>query len=79
MDARTQEVFDKILKKAPFELTPEEIGFLRARRSCLKPIQLEEYKEILNPKPKVEVEPEVVNQTSEKTETVKANDKSNTK
>ena len=79
MDARTQEVFDKILKKASFELTPEEIGFLRARRSYLKPIQLEEYKEILNPKPKVEVEPEVVNQTSEKTETVKANDKSNTK
>ena len=62
MDQRSQEYFDKILKKEPETLTEDEIGFLRARQSYLKKAQIEEYDNILNPK--------VKSQTSEK-ETVK--------
>lgn len=50
MDQRSQELFDEILKKNPDELNESEASFLRARRSYLKKAQLEEYKEVLNPK-----------------------------
>lgn len=84
MDTKTQEYLDKILKKSPSELTPDEVAFLKARRSYLKPAQVEEYKEVLEGKSvkkeeSVEEETpteEVENQTSEKSEPVK---KSNAK
>ncbi len=60
MDSASQEHFNEILKKDPDKLTEDEIGFLRARRTYLKAIQLEEYASILNK-----------NQTSEEPETVK--------
>ena len=65
MDPRSQERLDNILKKNPETLTIEEIGFLRARRSYLKKIQLEEYESVLNP---------VTSQTSDE-ETVNINAK----
>ena len=52
MDERSQELLNKILAKTPEELSAEDIGFLRARQSYLKPAQLEEYDSILNPKTK---------------------------
>jgi hypothetical protein len=60
MDPRSQAYFDAIIKKNPEELNEDEIFFLRARRSYLKRSQEEEYESILT-----------INQTSEKTETVK--------
>ena len=60
MDERSQAYLNQILSKDPETLTEEEIGFLRARRTYLKAIQLEEYASVLNE-----------NQTSNKTETVK--------
>ena len=50
MDKRTQDYFDTILKKEPITLSEVEIKFLRARRSYLKKVQLEEYDNVLNPK-----------------------------
>ncbi len=58
MDSQSKEYLKKILEKDPGELNPDEIGFLKARRSYLKKSQLDEYASILN-------------QTSEKAETVK--------
>ena len=60
MDERSQAYLNQILSKDPETLTEEEIGFLRARRTYLKAIQLEEYASVLSE-----------NQTSNKTETVK--------
>ena len=48
MDPRSQERLDSILTKNPSALTQEEVGFLRARRSYLKKIHLEEYESVLN-------------------------------
>lgn len=64
MNPEAQAYLDEILKKAPDTLKPEEIAFLRARESYLKPVQKEEYKEVLN----------VKHQTSTK-ETVKTHGK----
>ena len=66
MDERSKERFDEIVEKTPEELSKEDIGFLRARRSYLKKAQVEEFKSILNA--------EVENLSSEK-ETVKKNAK----
>lgn len=41
MDKQTQEYFDSIVTKEPSALTSEEIGFLKARRSYLDPVQKE--------------------------------------
>jgi hypothetical protein len=74
MDLRSQEHFDKILKKTPKELNEQEIAFLRARSSYLKKSQLEEYDSVLNPKPEIYVaKKDRKNQTSEELETVKQN------
>lgn len=70
MDQRSQEYLNTILAKDPDVLNQSEISFLRARRDYLKKSQLEEYKSVLSPK---------VNQTSEKTETVKKHGKQTTK
>ena len=51
MDQKSQEYFDKILKKDPETLNKDEIAFLRARRSYLKKSQLEEYASVLETKP----------------------------
>jgi len=66
MDERSAVILAKIVEKTPAELTKEEIGFLRARRSYLKKAQVEEFNSILNPR--------VENQTSNK-ETVKQDGK----
>ncbi len=63
MNPEAKEILDKILAKSPQVLTEDEIGFLRARRTYLKPSQIEEYKSVLG------------DQTSQK-EPVKQNDKS---
>lgn len=52
MDPKSEEHLEKILKKGPQELTDNEISFLKARRSYLKPIQLDEYESVLNQTPK---------------------------
>lgn len=39
---------ERISKKEIFELVPEEINFLKARRSYLTPEQLTKFKEILD-------------------------------
>lgn len=52
MDQTSQEYFDKIVAKDPDTLSQQEIDFLRARRSYLKKVQLEEYDKVLNPKAK---------------------------
>lgn len=67
MNKEAQEILNKILNIDPDSLSTDEIEFLRARRDYLKKAQLEEYASILTPK--------VKSQTSEKTETVKTNDK----
>ena len=59
MDQASQEHLNKILTIDPSNLTQDEVDFLRARRSYLKAIQLEEYESVLK-----------INQTS-KAETVK--------
>ena len=48
MNSEAQVRLDEILKKSPDTLNKDEIAFLRARRSYLKPSQLEEYASILN-------------------------------
>jgi hypothetical protein len=60
MNPSAKEYLDKILEKGPESLNEPEKAFLRARRSYLKPSQVEEYKEVLNPvkEVKVEVKPE---------------------
>mgnify|MGYP001594940224 CR=1 FL=1 len=52
MNPEAQEVLNKILAKSPAELNRAERDFLRARRSYLKPVQVEEYKEVLEEKEK---------------------------
>lgn len=52
MNPEAQAVLDDILKKTPEELSPEEIAFLRARRSYLKKSQLDEYSDVLEAKAK---------------------------
>lgn len=47
MDKQTQEYFDSIVTKDPSDLTSEEIGFLRARRSYLDPVQREIFGKVL--------------------------------
>jgi hypothetical protein len=54
MNPEAQEILNKILLKSPSDLSTDEILFLRARKSYLKPVQVEEYKEVLEEK-KVEV------------------------
>lgn len=49
MNPEAQEYLNQILTKSPDSLTPDEIGFLKARKSYLKPIHLEEYKSVLEP------------------------------
>jgi len=49
MDPKSKERLDKILTKNPDALTEDEIGFIKARRSYLKKIQIEEYESILKP------------------------------
>ena len=53
MDEKSQELLNTILAKDPSTLNPNEISFLRARRSYLKKIQLEEYNSILETKPPI--------------------------
>ena len=48
MDSESEKHLNEILKKSPNTLNKDEIAFLRARRSYLKPSQLEEYASILN-------------------------------
>lgn len=60
MDNASQERLNQILTKNPNDLTEDEKGFLRARKTYLKAVQVEEYESVLNE-----------NQTSEKSETVK--------
>ena len=74
MNPDAQEYLDKILKKSPNDLNTEEMGFLRARRSYLKPAQVEEYKEVLEVK-SVKEQPKE-NQTSEEETVKKPNAKS---
>ena len=63
MNEEARAYLDLILTKSPELLTKDEIAFLRARRTYLKPAQLEEYKSVLETKPVV-------------TQTVKSNAKS---
>ena len=56
MNPSAKEYLDKILEKSPESLNELEVKFLRARRSYLKPSQLEEYKEVLEVKEEVKVE-----------------------
>ncbi len=50
MNPEAVEYLNKVLAKNPSELTTDEILFLRARRTYLKPSQIEEYKEVLEVK-----------------------------
>lgn len=68
MDERSKERLTKLVEKTPGELTKDDIGFLRARRSYLTKAQVAEFDDILNPR--------IENQTSQK-ETVKQNGKTN--
>ena len=51
MNPEAQEILNKILAKSPESLRPDEIAFLKARRSYLKTSQLEEYESVLETKP----------------------------
>ena len=53
MNQEAQERLNKILQKSPETLNIEEIGFLRARRSYLNKMQLEDFASILETKPPV--------------------------
>lgn len=65
MNPEAQDYLNTLLAKDPNDLSKDEVDFMRARRSYLKPLQLEEYEVVLK-----------LNQTS-KAETVKpANAKS---
>jgi len=56
MNPQAQEFLNNLLTKSPKELKPDEIAFLRARRSYLKPSQLIEYKEVLETQTSKETE-----------------------
>lgn len=64
MNPEAEKVLKDILEIAPANLTPDQIGFLKARRSYLKPAQLEEYEEVLHLK---EPEKKEEHQTSKET------------
>lgn len=64
MDKGFQERLNKIFNKVE-KLTEEEVAFLRARKSYLKPTQVQEYDSLLNPK---------VKSPSSNKETAKEND-----
>lgn len=49
------EAINRITRKEPVELVPEEIAFLRARESYLTPEQLTKFKEVLTEKKEVKV------------------------
>lgn len=66
MNKEAEALLAEILAKNPEALSENEIDFLRARRSYLKKIHLEEFKDVLE------------NQTS-KEETVKSHDKETAK
>lgn len=63
MNPEAQERLDEILKLNPDALNPEQVAFLKARRSYLKKSQLEEYKEVLE----AENAPEEVEDEDDKT------------
>jgi hypothetical protein len=52
MDKKSQELFDSIVAKAPHELIPTEIEFLKARTSYLTEAQAEKFSEALGIKKK---------------------------
>ena len=47
MDPKSQELFDRIIKKSIKSLTPIEAHFLRARRDYLTEAQTEQFKSVL--------------------------------
>ena len=60
MDPKSQEILNAIINKTPESLNRDEIAFLRARSSYLKPADAEVFESILTPKPEPKSEPEVV-------------------
>ena len=51
MDERSKEMLDAILVKSPAELTPNDIGFLKARKTYLTLTDKDKFKEVLVDKP----------------------------
>ena len=47
MDIQSQEYFNELVEKSPEDLSFEEIGFLKARRSYLDPVQKEIFGKVL--------------------------------
>lgn len=66
MDKQTQEYFNTLVAKSPSSLSPEEIGFLKARRSYLDPVQREIFGEVLG----LDASEKPLSKAQKKTETV---------